>query len=331
MRATILSAGMALGLGLGSAFGAGAANVVPEQAIKDADAGYFHRELAEIRPLLATDTKDPEVQFRYGQALLGINRSDEAIAALQTAITLEPNNGIYHRVLGEALEANAMQAPSFTHMFGIAKSIQTEFQSAVRLAPTDVQSHVDLATFYIMAPGIMGGSYDKAHAEEDALAKLDKVSELQVRAQEAGNRDDIATGETLLKQAIAMDKTSGSIVALGLLYADAKRYPDAFQAFRDARAKDANAYEAWYQMGRVAGIAKTNYEEGIESLKHYLAFENLPDTVPSMAWAHFRLGNLYEYQGHADLARAEYQSASNLQDNDKDLASKLKEAQSRLN
>jgi tetratricopeptide (TPR) repeat protein len=318
-------------LALSIAFSVSAhAGTVPDEAVKDAEAGYFHKALAIVEPLAKDHPQDAELQFRYGQALAGTGKADDGIAALKAAIALDPKNGVYHRVLGETYEANFQQVSVF-RMFGFAKSLQAEFQSAVQLAPSDVQSHVDLANFYINAPSAFGGSFDKAHAEEDIIGKLDKVAELQVRANEAGEKDDIASGEALLKQAIVLDKTSASRIALGLFYTQAKRYDDALQAFRDAEAADPKAYEAWYQIGRVAGFADaSHYAEGIESFKHYLAVDDLPDTIPSIAWAHYRLGNIYEHQGHKDLARTEYQTAAGLEGNDQQLASELKKATSRL-
>ena len=312
------------------------AGIVPDQAVKDVEAGYCHRALSQIQPLLADHAQDAELQFRYGQALTCINKADEAVAALKTAISLDPKNGVYHRALGEAYGAKAQQgiasgSTGIFGMMGLMKSARAEFESATQFAPADVQAHVDLAMYYIMVPGLLGGSYSKAHAEEDIIDKLDPIQGLQVRANEAGNKDDVAVGAALLKQAAAGDKTSGSLVALGLLYAGGKQYDAAFQAFRDATAKDSKAYMAWYQIGKTAGLAKMNYDEGIEALKHYIAIgDELPDTLPSTAFAHFRLGNLYADQGHADLARAEYATATKLNDGDDDLDAKLKKALSGL-
>jgi tetratricopeptide (TPR) repeat protein len=306
------------------------AGTVPDEAVKDADGGYFHKALALVEPLVKDHAQDAEVQFRYGQALAGVGRLDDGIAALKAAIAIDPNKGIYHRLMGETIELKAQQATSPFGMLGLAKSIPVEFQTAVQLDPSDVQAHVDLAGFYIMAPGLFGGSYSKAHAEEEIIDKLDPIQGLLVRASEAGNKGDTDDGVALLKQAIAQDKTGGSLITLGIFYTDAKRYDDAFKTFREAIAKDPKAYGAWYQIGRVAGFAKTNYAEGIDALKRYLAFDDMPDNIQTPAWAHFRLGNLYEYQGQKDLARAEYQAAGSVNAGDENLKSKLEKAMSRL-
>lgn len=305
------------------------AGAVPEAALKDLEDGYYRRALTIIEPLVKTNPDDAEVQFCYGQALVGAGKADPAIAALEAAIEINPNNGIYHRVLGEAYGLKAQSAGVFS-MFGLMKSTRNEFQRAVELAPEDLRSHVNLAMFHIMAPGMAGGSLEKAHAEEAVIDQLDEVQGLRVRATEAINQDDAAAGERLFKQAVDKDKTAESLLALGMYYSEAKSYDEAFKTFAEAQAKDPMAYSAWYQIGKTAGLAKANYAAGIEALNQYLAFEDKPDTVPSIAWARFRLAILYEYQGHVDLARDEYQQARSMNDGDERLSDALDDAEARL-
>lgn len=312
------------------------AGVVPDQAAKDIDAGYFQRALAELKPLLADHANDAELQCRYGQALTGLGKSDDAIAALKTGVAIDGKNGLCHRLLGDAYGLKVQQgmADGSAGMFsamGMMKSAKAEWDTAATLTPADVQAHVSLAMYYIMVPGLMGGSYSKAHDQEALIDKLDPIQGLQIRATEAGNKDDTDEGVALLKQAVAADKTTGSLMALGIFYYGAKRYDEAFKTFREAQARDPKTYGAWYQIGKTAGLARGNYDEGIASLKQYLAFTDVPDSQPTAAWAHFRLGNIYEYQGHKDDARAEYQLARNLNERgDPDLAAKLDKAQAGL-
>lgn len=311
---------------------------LPAQVAKDIDAGYCRRALAQIQPLLAAHTQDADAQFQYGRALTCLGKADDAIATLKDAVALQPNNGVFHRGLGEAYGLKAQQglADGATGMLGamsLMKSARQEFETAAQRTPTDVDAHVDLAMYYIMVPGIMGGSYSKAHDEEAVIEKLDPIQGLQVRANEAGNKDDVATGATLLQQAVARDKTAGSLIALGLFYAEAKQYDDAFKAFHAAQAKDPKAYMAWYQIGKLAGLAKKDYPEGTEALQQYIAFgDSLPDNLPSLGFAHFRLGNIYEDQGLIAQAKDEYAAASalNAAVSDPQLAAKLKDAETRL-
>jgi tetratricopeptide (TPR) repeat protein len=130
---------------------------------------------------------------------------------------------------------------------------------------------------------------------------------------------------------VAQDPTSASLMALAFFYVDAERYDDAVQAFRAAGTKDSKTYAAWYQIGRISGISRSNYDEGVESLQRYLASGELPDTMPSFGWAHLRLGDLYQHEGRVDLARSEYQAAADLRGDDARLASELKLALSQLN
>jgi len=312
------------------------AGSVPDEALKDAEAGYFHKALLIVEPLAKSHPQDAEIQYRYGQALAGLGKTDDAITALKLAVSLDPNNGVYHRALGDAYGLKAQQGFSsgsegMFGMMGLMKDAKAEWLSALELAPADVDAHVSLSMYYIMVPGLMGGSYSKAHDLEAELDKLDPVQALQVRANEAGNKKDVDDGVKFLQQAIEKDPTSGSRIALGLFYAGAKRYDDAFKTFRDTAEKDPKAYMAWYQTGKTAGLAKSNYDEGIASLKRYLTFTDLPDTLPTPAWAHYRLGNIYEAQGRKDDARAEYVLAGSLNERaDPDLASKLKDGLARL-
>src|SRR5438128_8580697 len=87
-----------------------AAETVPVAIAKDIHDGYFRRALVQLRPLMDVHAKDADFQFQYGIALVGTNKLDAGLQALKAAVALEPGNGVYHRGLGEAYGALAMQA-----------------------------------------------------------------------------------------------------------------------------------------------------------------------------------------------------------------------------
>ena len=301
---------IALAMGL-TAAGSAAAGTVPDSVVQDLDKGYSHRALAALEPLVKDHPQDADVQFHYGEALLNTGMTDDALAAMKAAVSLDPKNGIYHRGLGEAYGSAAQEAGLFSK-FSLAKSALAEFQAAVQLAPQDVDGHADLATYYIQAPGIAGGSLDKAHAEEAVLAKLDPVRALLVQASEAQDNKDYGKTETLLKQAAALDKKTDSDLLLGAFYLDRQRFGEALDVFTSAAAMGSGNPTPDYFIGRAAGMGHLRYDDGIKALKEYLTQTELPDSAPKLAWAHLRLGDLYALRGDKDSARTEYATAEKL-------------------
>lgn len=309
-----------------------AAGAVPDAVAKDVDAGYYRRALAPLQALVKEHPQDAEVQFRYGEVLLGMDKTDDALDAMKQAVALAPKDGIYHRGLGEVYGTEAEDASIFSAL-GLAKSSLAEFQAAAQLAPDDLDVHADLAAYYKQAPGIAGGDADKARAEEAVLGKLDPVRGLQQQAADAEYDKAYDQAETWLKQAAAQDAKGGSYAQLGQLYMDRKRYADALDAFSAAAAKSPADPTPWYWLGRASELGQLRYEEGIAALTHYLGTPDHPDASPSFAWAHLRLADLYLLSGNADLARSEYaaaQAAADSEDKDKQLSHELRAFGSRL-
>lgn len=292
------------------------ASTLPIEAARLANAGLFSRALPLIEPLAKTNPDDIELQFHLGEALLGSGRVDEAVAVLARVAQAAPDHGRYRRVLGEAYRDQAQQrfdrgasVFAMVRIMGVMRSARTEFEAAVRLEPQDLKALVNLATFHIVAPGVVGGDRDTAHALQARIDQIDPVQGLRVRAQEAEQNKNPARAEALLREAVARDDGVESCLALGLLLANEKRFEEAITVFEEIGAGDDQPYLGWYQLGRVADMSQTNVEHGIAMLQRYLAIDDLPDAAPSKGWAHYRLGNLHALRGHRDLAQAQYRAA----------------------
>jgi tetratricopeptide (TPR) repeat protein len=312
--------------------GVGYAAGVPEEALRLADSGHYRRALAIIEPLARANPGDVELQFRWGEALLGTRRPEAAIDVLSQVIAKSPNNGVYRRVRGEAYRDQAQRQfesggsmLGMVRMSGVMRSAREEFEAAVRLDPQDVKALVNLASFHIMLPAMLGGSLETAHALEDKIDRLDPVQGLRVRAMEAEHKGDVARAEAILKRAVELDTSIESRAALGLLYVNAKRYPEATALFRALAAGPGKPYVAWYQLGRIADLSRSNEEEGIRMLQRYLAYDDLPDTATSKGWAHYRLGNLFTQRGQLGSAKSQYAAAQRFASQEPALRQRLKE------
>lgn len=281
---------------------------VPAAIVKDIKAGYFRRATASLEPMMPTHTGDAHYQYRYAQALLGVGQANKAMKRINAAISLAPKTAAYYRLKGKIYGVQAQNANIF-HAMGLARDVLAAFRAAVKLNPNDPKSLVDLAMYYIGAPGIVGGSIRKARKIETVLAKISPVDALQVQAQEAKQAHNYAKAEALLRQASSLDKTSGSMMTLAFLYIMKNNYADAFQIFRSITVKTPDNVRAWYWVGRTSDLSHSHYKEGIAALKHYIGLRERPDTAPSLAFAYLRLGDLFRLTGQRDLAHAEYAKA----------------------
>jgi tetratricopeptide (TPR) repeat protein len=126
------------------------------------------------------------------RAQFELDNWDAGIPACENAVQLAPSNGLYHLWLGRIYGEKADRT-SFLKAAGLAKKVHVEFEKAVELAPDNWEARTDLAEFYLEAPGMVGGSEEKARAQADALLALNPGMAHWVRAriaQKHKNNDD---------------------------------------------------------------------------------------------------------------------------------------------
>lgn len=308
------------------------ASVLPEEALRLAETGQYSRALPLIEPLAKSHGGDLDLQYRFGEALLGSGHPDQAVEVLSRVVAAAPDSGLYRRALGEAYRDQAQRrfdsgASVFGMMrvMGVMRSARDEFEAAVRLAPDDVRALVNLASFHIVAPRMVGGDIDRAHALMEQIDRLDPVQGLRVRAMEAEHAEEYARADELLRTAVARDPGIDSRMALGQFLVNRERFEEALVLFRVIADGGERPYLGWYQLGRIADLSHLNVEEGLQMLQRYLATQDLPDSAPSKGWAHYRLGNLHAHRGDRDVARAQYAAAKHYIDAEPGLEKRLQE------
>ena len=108
--------------------------------------------------------------FLRGCQLFSERKPDKADDEFEKAVKLEDGNAVYHFWLGRAVgdqaeDANPLRQP------GLARRTKAEFERAADLAPDYLDAREGLVEYYLAAPGILGGSKDKARAEAAEIAK----------------------------------------------------------------------------------------------------------------------------------------------------------------
>ena len=265
--------------------------------------------LAFVPPaLLAQNAAD---YIKQGRAALDANKADDAVDWFEKAVKLDDKNAEYHLWLARGLGTVAQHANVFRQPF-LAKRVKSEFERTVQLDPQSIGGHEGLLSFYVQAPGIMGGSIDKARAESELIAKISPLRGHFARATIADHEKDHAGAEREYRAAVAEFPDSlGATTTLSNALINWKRGDEAFAPLDAFLARHPGDLFATWGLGRVAAITGKQLDRGEQAIRTVLAAAEAGTTpnLPPPANAHFRLGDIAAKRGSTDAARAEYEKA----------------------
>jgi tetratricopeptide (TPR) repeat protein len=232
---------------------------------------------------------------------------DEGIPACEKAVSLAPNDGLYHLWLGRVYGEKADRV-NFLKAAGLAGKVHHEFERAVELMPDSWEARTDLAEFYLEAPGIVGGGEDKARGQADALLKLNPGMAHWVLARIAQKKKDVGEAEREYRMAIEVSHGGARAwVNLAGFYRHVNRYDDMERALRTMEAQPMDRPAALMDGADLLYRTDRDLPMAIRLVKRYL--ENPPDEEWPAFKARTLLGELLEKQGDRKGAAEEYRTA----------------------
>jgi tetratricopeptide (TPR) repeat protein len=241
------------------------------------------------------------------RAYFSVANWDRAISACEKAVSLEPKNSEYHLWLGRTYGEKA-DASSFFTAAGLAKKVRKEFEQAVDLDPGNVAARVDLAEFYLEAPGIVGGGQDKARAQADAVARLNPAKAHWIQGRLAEKNKDASAAESEYKAAIESSHGGGNAwLNLALFYRKGGRFDEMHEALKKATAAPPDQPEVLVDAASTLLRANRDLPFATQLVRRYLSSTTVEQAPPFKA--HYLLGNILEKQGDRDGAAKEYQIA----------------------
>ncbi|HYV99072.1 MAG TPA: tetratricopeptide repeat protein [Gemmatimonadaceae bacterium] len=247
--------------------------------------------------------------MKTGRAQMDSNKADNAVKTFEQAVKLAPQNADAHYQLGGALGTVAEKASVFKQPF-LAKRVKSEFEKAVELDPRHIGARNGLVQFYLKAPGVMGGSVDKAREQAAAIMAINRLRGHFARAEIANDQKDLAGEETEYRAAFnEFPDSLNALTTLVSFLANNNKPADAFVPIERYLAAKPNDRVALYWYARSAAVTGTHLERGEQILRNMIA--NPVDTGPRIAreGMHYRLGDIAAKKGDAATARAEYQEA----------------------
>lgn len=283
---------------------------------------------AEFTALLARDARDANALFYMGRIALAEGRPGDAVGWLEKAVAANDKSSQYHLWLANALGEETQRANKLRQPF-LARRVKSEFERAVQLDPRSVAARRGLMDFYMIAPGVMGGSTEKAREQAAEIGKISRLQGHFAAASIAQREKNAEAAEREYAAAVAENPDSTiAHLTLSVFYQNTQRWNDAFAVLDRLLAAKPDETRAHYQVGRAAALSGQQLDRGERSLKLWIA--NPPDDAlaTTRSGAHYRLGMVYEKQGKRDLARTAYEEAVRINSRNEDARKALESLKS---
>ena len=288
-----------------AALAAGAADPARADALlKARDPGAA----AEVAALLKARPDDPAVRVLQVRLLIQQGKSEDAVDAAEEFADDLPDSALAHLWLGNAYGNRIGQLGTFGQGL-MAPKLRRAFERAVELDPDQHEARSALVEFYLMAPGIIGGSVDNARAQAAELQRRDpprgqyalgRIAQQEERLEEAA-RHYVAAYE-------GRPDNDMYRMTVGIVHQQAEAWDAAFAHFGAWTSEKPDASAAWYQLGRTAVVSGQRLDEGAAAFRRFLALPERPGQ-PEHKYGWWRLGQALAQAGDKAGAREALQRA----------------------
>ena len=272
----------------------------------------------------ATPPQTPETLLAAAKTAVRQNDGTRAVELLEKAVDLNAKNAEVHFWLSRA-HAMVGEAASGFKQLTSGRKVLVELERTLELNPNHIQARIELTQFYSMAPGIMGGSDEKARTQAAEVKRRSAFDGHRAFAVMYITQQKLDLARNEFEQAVREEPQSARAhSALGRHLANTdKNYRRAFEELEKAIQLDAAYMPAWFRLGEAAALSGSNLTRGEEALKKYVAYEP-KDEEPQHSRAHYYLGQIYEKTGKKAQARQSYAQAVRLRPHTKSFEQALK-------
>jgi len=219
-----------------------------------------------------------------GQDYYMLGNFKKASQAFERALAAEPANSEYALWLGRSYGRRAETAsPLFAPKY--AGKARTCFEKAVALDPNSEDALSDLFSYYLEAPGFLGGGYKKAEQIANRIAQLDPSQGHVAQAELAEKRKEFDTAEEELRWAVQVAPTKvGRLLDLAQYLARRGQIAESEAAFDQAAKIAPNSPRVDFARAQLYIEQHRNLAQAKALLNKYLQ-SNLTSNDPSRAQA----------------------------------------------
>ena len=309
------------------------------------EAGHF-KQVA--RAVDSSQSRDPQTLYLLSILKQAFHRHDEALQLAEAAVKADPNKAEYHLRLASLLGDEIKDAGLFKKI-SIANRLRSELETALKLEPKNPDCLEGMMVYYEQAPGIAGGSKEKAHQLAAEIGRIDaskgymaqaelartekqtdKLEELYTNAVKADPKNfealmalasyyvsdaqkkyDLA--EKYAKQAIDVDRSrTGPYVVSAEVAAFKQSWENLEAVLSEAEQANHDDLNPFYQAGRTLLQLNQELSRAERYVRKYLS-QDPEGFTPTLAAAHWRLGLILEKEGRKADAIKELEESLRLQ------------------
>jgi hypothetical protein len=262
---------------------------------------------AQAERLIATGGAGAE--FLRGCLAWDDRSTDASIGYFEKAASDANATSDYYLWLGNAYGVKAQRANPVSQAM-LARKTKSAFEKAVALDGNNVEARYGLLQYYMMAPGIMGGSMTKAEEQGREIKRRNLYRGGMALASLASRRKDTPAIERELKAVReAFPDSINAANSLLNLYMAGSRWSESWALIDTLESGKLTAHARLpFLIGRTAAVSGQQLARGEAALTRYLA-KPAARGEPQHSAAQVRLAQILEKQGKVDAAKAAYRAA----------------------
>ena len=233
-----------------------------------------------LQELQAEKSGEARVLALAGKSAYMLGEFKQASEYFEKAAAAEPRSSETFHWLGRAYGRRA-ETSSFLTAPKYAAQCRKSFEKAVELEPKNGEALNDLFSYYLEAPGFLGGGTEKAWAAARRIAELDAVEGQHAFARLAERRKEYNTAESHLREAAEMAPGQlGRVIELAKFLARQGRHEESEALFAKAERIDAGAPKLLFERAQTYIEQKRNLQQARKLLERYLESKLTPEDPP---------------------------------------------------